>query len=75
MSLILPHQLLIANLEGRVSRQMRRIYIGKAKALKLLRNISDQDFGEDAKAWAHWIGAHKDEFYEAMRSKELAPPW
>ena len=71
MSLLLPHQMLLHNLGGKVTPEMGRIYIGKEKALDLLRQITGQDFGENVKEWTQWIGQHKDEFYLLMKKKEI----
>lgn len=69
MSLLLPHQMLLENLAGNVNANSKRIYISKEKALSYLREITGKDFGDDVMAWRHWVGAHKDEFYELMKQK------
>ena len=69
MSLLLPHQMLLQNLAGTISADNKRVYISREKAIAYLRQITDQDFGDDVKAWKHWVGAHKDEFYELMDRK------
>lgn len=58
MSRLTLEQILLHNLQGRVSRQNRRVFMEKEAAHAKLCRVTGQDFGHDAKAWRAWIKQH-----------------
>jgi hypothetical protein len=55
MSLLLPLERWLVNLEEDVDPGYLFIYVPKATALKMLKDQTGQDFGEDAKRWRQWL--------------------
>jgi hypothetical protein len=74
MSLMLPHEILIANVRGRVGKD-GRAYVPVEEALAILRRTTGQDFGRDADAWERWIKDHlkewEDRFIQAAEDGTL----
>lgn len=55
MSLQLPLENLLVNLEEDVDPAYLFIYVPREIALELLRDFTGQDFGSDAKRWREWL--------------------
>lgn len=55
MSLLLPLELLLVNLEEDVDPGYVFIYVPRDKALQWLKEETGQDFGYDAKHWRQWL--------------------
>jgi hypothetical protein len=58
MSLLLPLERLLVNLEGDVDPGYVFIYVPRDKALQGLKEQTGQDFGYDAKRWREWLQAN-----------------
>lgn len=50
-----PFQLLLQNLEGKISPDAGRHYRTKERALAELKQQTGQDFGDDVEAWRRWL--------------------
>jgi len=55
MSLLLPLERWLVNLEEDVDPGYLFIYMPKAAALQMLKDQTGQDFGDDAKGWRQWL--------------------
>jgi hypothetical protein len=58
MTRLLPLQGLIKNMTGEISENNMRVYMPKEKAYELLKEWTDQDFGQDIEAWKDWVKKH-----------------
>lgn len=47
-------QLAIHNLQGKVD-PSRREYMSKAEAFQVLRELCEEDFGDDVQKWTDWV--------------------
>jgi hypothetical protein len=43
---------------GEISENNMRVYMPKEKAYELLKEWTDQDFGQDIEAWKDWVKKH-----------------
>jgi hypothetical protein len=54
-------QILIGNLEQKISSKNAKIYSTKERAYEELKRRTDQDFGYDVDAWIKWLREHGEE--------------
>jgi hypothetical protein len=58
---IKPSEILLLNLEGKLSEQ-HRLYRTKERAYEQLKHLTGQDFGYDAVAWREWFRTAEKRF-------------
>ena len=58
MSLLLPAERYLINLESEISPEYVFIFVPKNLALAGLRLLTGQDFGYDARKWRAWLEAN-----------------
>ncbi len=66
MTRLTPIQLLLCNLDPRTAPK-GRAYMPPDVAHQRLKDLTGQDFGNDAQAWRRWLREHKDSLPAAFR--------
>jgi hypothetical protein len=65
---ILPISLAIRTLRGESPEPRRRL--SKTQAAEWLRNVSGEDFGEDAERWGEWLKKNRWAYYRSPLKKQ-----
>lgn len=59
-----PLTIALANLRGDIAPGRSRVFLGKERAIALLKDISGQDFGDDVTKWEEWVAANRRQIIE-----------